>query len=186
VNAEKLARGLSRGSTLDESQVVRRHLSDLSFSLSGAGCTTKVQYSRGAGDGRLKELPSSQQTKSGTAKDLRRYTMARPRRQARRRSIRKARRVSRSATRQSRRTGRRVARRVRRVGRKVARNARRPARKGAHRVRRAGRKIGRAKRIITRAAAPRPGEEPELEQESCRIIRHLGSAIISGLPSVIM
>jgi hypothetical protein len=113
--------------------------------------------------------------------------MARPRRQARR-SIRKGRRVSRSAARQSRRTGRRVARTVRRVGRKVARKARRTARKGARRtarkgarlVRRAGRKVGRAKRIITRAATPRPGEEPELEQELCRIIRHLESAIISG------
>jgi hypothetical protein len=105
--------------------------------------------------------------------------MARARRQASR-SIRKARRVSRSAARQSRRTGRRVARTVRRVGRKVARKARRTARKGARLVRRAGRKVGRAKRIITRAATPRPGEEPELEQELCRIIRHLESAIISG------
>jgi hypothetical protein len=99
--------------------------------------------------------------KKGPQKSLRRYTMARARRQARR-AVRKARRVSRRAARQSRRTGRRVARRVRRVGRRVARKARRTTRKGARRVRRAGRRIGRAKRIIMRATEPGPGEETQV------------------------
>jgi hypothetical protein len=89
---------------------------------------------------------------------LRRQTMARAERKARR-ARRRTRRLARRSARVSRRTGRRVARRVRRAGRRVARKVRRVARKGARQARRGGRKVARAKRIIRRRAATM---EPEI------------------------
>jgi hypothetical protein len=89
---------------------------------------------------------------------VRRQTMARAERKARR-ARRRTRRVARRSARVSRRTGRRVARRVRRAGRRVARKVRRVARKGARQARRAGRKVARAKRIIGRRAGKM---EPEI------------------------